>query len=163
MFKETKEGQTHSFNDGCGEPAHNCRHTLKQHAMMEEAKASSELEGAQTGKSICELIDMSEKKDDWEELRKGYEEVQMVESSIEKELERFVRDFTTVIPKEKSLVRGELLHFARAIIEEAMPAIEKSHTYSSENAELYQAYDNGFNACRTQILENLEKILRDNK
>ena len=23
MFKETKEGQTHSFNDGCGEPAHN--------------------------------------------------------------------------------------------------------------------------------------------
>lgn len=24
MFKETPEGQTHSFNDGCGEPEHNC-------------------------------------------------------------------------------------------------------------------------------------------
>lgn len=23
MFKDTEEGQTHSFNDGCGEPAHN--------------------------------------------------------------------------------------------------------------------------------------------
>ena len=23
MFKDTSEGQTHSFNDGCGEPAHN--------------------------------------------------------------------------------------------------------------------------------------------
>ena len=23
MFKDTKEGQTHSFNDGCGEPEHN--------------------------------------------------------------------------------------------------------------------------------------------
>ena len=22
-FKDTKEGQTHSFNDGCGEPEHN--------------------------------------------------------------------------------------------------------------------------------------------
>ena len=25
MFKESKEGQTHSWNDGCGEPAHNQR------------------------------------------------------------------------------------------------------------------------------------------
>ena len=24
MFQESKDGQTHSFNDGCGEPAHNC-------------------------------------------------------------------------------------------------------------------------------------------
>ena len=23
MFKDTKDGQTHSQNDGCGEPAHN--------------------------------------------------------------------------------------------------------------------------------------------
>lgn len=23
MFKDTKEGETHSYNDGCGEPAHN--------------------------------------------------------------------------------------------------------------------------------------------
>lgn len=23
MFKDTKEGQTHSYNDGCGEPEHN--------------------------------------------------------------------------------------------------------------------------------------------
>lgn len=23
MFKDTKEGKTHSYNDGCGEPAHN--------------------------------------------------------------------------------------------------------------------------------------------
>lgn len=29
-FKETKEGQTHSFNDGCGEPEHNeMKHTEK--------------------------------------------------------------------------------------------------------------------------------------
>lgn len=29
MFKDTKEGKTHSYNDGCGEPAHNPK--LPQH------------------------------------------------------------------------------------------------------------------------------------
>lgn len=24
MFEDLPEGQTHSYNDGCGEPAHNC-------------------------------------------------------------------------------------------------------------------------------------------
>jgi hypothetical protein len=24
MFKENKDGQTHSFNDGCGNATHNC-------------------------------------------------------------------------------------------------------------------------------------------
>src|SRR3990167_111949 len=28
MFKETEEGKTHSFNDGCGEPAHNSEETI---------------------------------------------------------------------------------------------------------------------------------------
>lgn len=28
-FKDTKKGETHSYNDGCGEPAHN--HKLPQH------------------------------------------------------------------------------------------------------------------------------------
>ena len=28
MFKDTKEGQTHSFNDGCGEPQHNDMTTM---------------------------------------------------------------------------------------------------------------------------------------
>ena len=27
MFKETSEGQTHSYNDGCGESAHNITHS----------------------------------------------------------------------------------------------------------------------------------------
>lgn len=36
-----------------------CGHTLKQHMMMEEAKASSELEGAKTNKTVCELLDMT--------------------------------------------------------------------------------------------------------
>ena len=27
MFKETPDGQTHSYNDGCGEPAHNYHQT----------------------------------------------------------------------------------------------------------------------------------------
>ena len=34
-----------------------CGHTLLQYQMMEEAKASSELEGAKTNKTICQLID----------------------------------------------------------------------------------------------------------
>ena len=28
MFKDTKEGETHSFNDGCGEPQHNDMTTM---------------------------------------------------------------------------------------------------------------------------------------
>lgn len=37
-----------------------CGHTLIQHAKMEEAKASSEIEGAKTGKTVCELIELAE-------------------------------------------------------------------------------------------------------
>lgn len=36
-----------------------CGHTLLQHQRMEEAKASSELEGAKIDKTVCELIDMA--------------------------------------------------------------------------------------------------------
>ena len=31
MFKDTFEGQTHSYNDGCGEPAHNQNPITKAH------------------------------------------------------------------------------------------------------------------------------------
>ena len=37
-------------------------HTLKEHMMMEESKASSELEGAKTNKTICELIELAKEK-----------------------------------------------------------------------------------------------------
>jgi len=37
-----------------------CGHTLKQHMRMEEAKASAEIEGAQSDKTVCELIDIAE-------------------------------------------------------------------------------------------------------
>lgn len=37
-----------------------CGHTLKQHMRMEEAKASAEIEGAKTDKTVCEMIDMAE-------------------------------------------------------------------------------------------------------
>ena len=80
---------------------------------------------------------------------------------IEKELERLVRDFTTVIPKEKSLVRAELLRFARIVIEEAMP--ERYDTEGTLLDVYREQYEDGFNACRQEILENVEKILRDNK
>ena len=36
-----------------------CGHTLLEHQIMEEAKASSELEGAKTDKTICELIELT--------------------------------------------------------------------------------------------------------
>lgn len=35
------------------------RHTFAEHMRMEEAKASAELAGAKTGKSVCDLIDMA--------------------------------------------------------------------------------------------------------
>ena len=38
----------------------NCGHFLKEHTRMKEAKASSDIEGAKTNKSICELIDMKD-------------------------------------------------------------------------------------------------------
>jgi len=36
MFKDTKEGQTHSYNDGCGEPAHNSPEQPKQEEWLED-------------------------------------------------------------------------------------------------------------------------------
>lgn len=50
MFKDTTEWQTNFHLP--------CWHTLLQHQMMEESKASSELEWAKTNKTICELIDL---------------------------------------------------------------------------------------------------------
>ena len=38
MFKDTKEGQTHSYNDGCGEPEHN--DTIRQYKICTECGAS---------------------------------------------------------------------------------------------------------------------------
>lgn len=35
--EETKDGQTHSFNDGCGEPAHNSEKIEKEYT-AEEAR-----------------------------------------------------------------------------------------------------------------------------
>jgi len=36
-----------------------CGHTVLEHKIMEEAKASSELEGAKSDLTICQLIDTS--------------------------------------------------------------------------------------------------------
>jgi len=36
MFKDTPEGQTHSMNDGCGEPAHNPPLQEEQEKLQEE-------------------------------------------------------------------------------------------------------------------------------
>lgn len=89
-------------------------------------------------------------------------------SLINEELERLVRDFTTVIPKEKSLVRAELLRFARAVIDEAMPEECAACGCTEDEGLGYHTKEcamepYGFNACRTEIMDNVEKILGDNK
>ena len=99
-------------------------------------------------------------------------------TNLNEELERLVRDFTTVIPKEKSIVRNELLRFARAVIEEAI-------LYTDDKAKTpWQSLQFGdcpkcgqkvnrvwvdnkckeiYNSALTQVMENVEKILGDNK
>lgn len=38
MFKDTPEGQTHSYNDGCGMPEHNNQSVDRQQVMEELVK-----------------------------------------------------------------------------------------------------------------------------
>lgn len=51
MFKDTPNWETNFYLP--------CGHTFLEHQMMEEAKASSEIEWAKTDKTICELIDLT--------------------------------------------------------------------------------------------------------
>ena len=60
MFKETSEGQTHSFNDGCGEPEHN--------KDMKKEKISGKMMGKKPFR-VQDLIDKAVKKENkaWRE------------------------------------------------------------------------------------------------
>ena len=42
---------------------------------------------------------------------------------------------------------------------ELMPEENHPHTYSSENADIYDAYSRGFNKCRTEMINKIPEIL----
>ena len=42
-------------------------------------------------------------------------------------------------------------------VKESMPKCKPVHTYASENADEYRAYDNGFKDCLADILKILEQ------
>ena len=41
-------------------------------------------------------------------------------------------------------------------IRESVPKPLRAHTYASENADLYRAFDRGFKACREEMLRRLK-------
>ena len=73
-----------------------------------------------------------------------------------KELDEMVRDFTQVVPRAKSEVRSRLLAYRNTILEEVKKIeIDKAHTYASENAEIYRAFDDGQESFKQKILRVL--------
>ena len=94
---------------------------------------------------------------------------------LEKELEEFEKEFAfrssaigdpameyvnspNIIQDTKPLtdfLRTSLLRFTESVINEAMPEKQMSHIPND--------FDNGWNDCRTQLKQNLEKILHNQK
>ena len=67
----------------------------------------------------------------------------------------------------KSFLRQSLLRFARSVIEEAMPK-ERENDKEHKGINIQEHCEsciknNGFNLFRTQLKENVERILKDNK
>lgn len=52
MFKETKEGQTHSYNDGCGEPEHN---NMKNNLQKTQEEQDKKFEGEFNDRAYLEM------------------------------------------------------------------------------------------------------------
>lgn len=102
----------------------NCGHTLKEHQMMEEAKASSELEGARTDKTVCELIDMAENP-----------EREMVEAFMNPEdVEAYIKGLQSKLRTAREALEGlstwqvsPLNTVAKSMIHEAKEALSKIH------------------------------------
>ena len=70
----------------------------------------------------------------------------------------------TLSEKMKEILKGVELHgniglAHQAIMEairESVPKPLRAHTYASENADLYRAFDRGFKACREEMLRRLK-------
>jgi len=54
---------------------------------------------------------------------------------------------------------GDVTRTLTEQIIELMPEENHPHTYSSENADIYDAYSRGFNKCRTEMINKIPEIL----
>ena len=49
----------------------------------------------------------------------------------------------------------------QSILERGLPELTKAHTYSSENSDIYEAFDNGQNDYRVRTHQQLTKVLTE--
>ena len=93
----------------------------------------------------------------------------MTEPIEYKELEReffnmfnFIEEQAGVNEREhlKSFIQANFI--PKSEIKEAIESVEidKAHTYASENAEIYRAYENGQEAMKEKIVESLKSTLK---
>ena len=49
----------------------------------------------------------------------------------------------------------------QSIVDRSLPELTKAHTYSSENSDIYEAFDNGQNDYRVRTSQQLTKVLTE--
>lgn len=84
---------------------------------------------------------------------------------MNKSMEQLIRDLCSVEFRSKSKTKRLIEDYTKKVreetireVEENLPKTEKSHTYSSENTDIYIAYCDGYNKCLKEVLEKLNKL-----
>ena len=80
--------------------------------------------------------------------------------TINEKIDRLTRDFTTAIPKPKSMVRQELIELCRMVIGELL--LEEKHIPKYLEDAKFSDIDilkTGYNACLSTIKQRAEELL----
>lgn len=129
MFKDTPDGQTHSFNDGCGEPAHN------------DAAPKDIVEGM-IGKHIGPVIKACFYNDG---TKKSITDV------IDIEIPALIRDIKQTLHATEARVRAEIL--TKDIEEMERTKKEDAHDYCVDSQDGCEMCANGiYNQALTDLI-----------
>ena len=82
--------------------------------------------------------------------------------NILKESKELIHDFYSLgsdgkVYAHPEKLQGFLIKACKEYSMSLIPEVERSHTMGSENAEVYRAYDNGFNNCRQEMIDNINQ------
>ena len=138
MMKGTPEGSTHYYGDNCGEPDHNDASFMDDGSKYNKSTTTS---AVVVKCRFCGKKSLGTKGE--------------------------LRDAGVLIGECGHCsyeLRSKLLLQQKEISEAVMGCVPKGYDTEGTLLDVYrEQYEDGFNACRQQILENVEKILGDNK
>ena len=149
-FKDTPEGTTHSYNDGCGEPAHNdlSPEQVKQEILEEFIEKGADIEHARWSSWQKYLHSLCSKNDDgtltipaWQveraERQIATDYVDLTEKEKEsdrKEVRTYLPMLSTALDRMAEAVRDEVLQEERRFILNVLDGIDSIDSTQATSA-----------------------------